>query len=227
MKGKVTRLMDFGAFVELEPGIEGLVHISELSPNRVRRVADIVKPEQEVEVRILKIEPEAQEDLALASPLAQSRGARARRGGGRRHRRRPSRSARSRSRGDSATGTRIRFPSPDAAMRAKATLKKSGRLGVPEHQVEVLHGHPGRSLDQVIEAGQDQDLAADDAEGDVAEVGEGRILGRRQVADDPDERARGVEGAVEVEQVVLGDRALRAWRRWWRRCRGPSGRGAG
>ena len=59
VKGKVSRLMEFGAFVELEPGIEGLIHISELSPNRVRRVADIVKPEQEVEVRILKVEPEA------------------------------------------------------------------------------------------------------------------------------------------------------------------------
>jgi small subunit ribosomal protein S1 len=57
--GKVTRLMDFGAFVEIEPGIEGLVHVSELSPNRVRRVSDVVKPGQEVEVRILKIEPEA------------------------------------------------------------------------------------------------------------------------------------------------------------------------
>jgi small subunit ribosomal protein S1 len=50
--------MDFGAFVELEPGVEGLIHITELAPNRVRRVADVVKPEQEVEVRILKVEPE-------------------------------------------------------------------------------------------------------------------------------------------------------------------------
>jgi ribosomal protein S1 len=58
MKGKVTKLMEFGAFVELEPGIEGLIHITELSPNRVRRVADIVQPAQEVEVRILKVEPE-------------------------------------------------------------------------------------------------------------------------------------------------------------------------
>ena len=49
--------MEFGAFVELEPGIEGLIHISELSPNRVRRVADIVQAGQEVEVRILKVEP--------------------------------------------------------------------------------------------------------------------------------------------------------------------------
>jgi ribosomal protein S1 len=65
VKGKVTRLMDFGAFVELEPGIEGLIHISELSPTRVRRVADLVKPEQEVEVRILKVEPEVRK-IALS-----------------------------------------------------------------------------------------------------------------------------------------------------------------
>ena len=58
VKGKVSKIMDFGAFVELEPGIEGLIHISELSPTRVRRVVDIVKPAQEVEVRILKVEPE-------------------------------------------------------------------------------------------------------------------------------------------------------------------------
>ncbi len=61
--------MDFGAFVELEPGIEGLIHISELSPNRVRRVSDIVKPEQEVEVRILKIEPEAKKIAPSLKPL--------------------------------------------------------------------------------------------------------------------------------------------------------------
>jgi small subunit ribosomal protein S1 len=65
IKGKVTKIMDFGAFVELEPGIEGLIHISELSPTRVRRVADLVKPEQEVEVRILKVEPEVKK-IALS-----------------------------------------------------------------------------------------------------------------------------------------------------------------
>ncbi len=69
VKGKVTRVMDFGAFVELEPGIEGLIHISELSPNRVRRVLDIVKPEQEVEVRILKLEPEARKIALSLRPL--------------------------------------------------------------------------------------------------------------------------------------------------------------
>ncbi|MDR3622063.1 MAG: S1 RNA-binding domain-containing protein [Paludisphaera borealis] len=58
VKGKVTKLMEFGAFVELEPGVEGLIHITELSPTRVRRITDIVKPDQEVEVRILKVEPD-------------------------------------------------------------------------------------------------------------------------------------------------------------------------
>jgi small subunit ribosomal protein S1 len=55
-KGKVTRIMDFGAFVELEPGVEGLVHISELAPQRVRRVADVVQVGQEVRVMVLAVD---------------------------------------------------------------------------------------------------------------------------------------------------------------------------
>lgn len=55
--GKVTRLMEFGAFVELEPGVEGLIHISELAPQRVRRVGDIVQVGQEVQVKVLLVDP--------------------------------------------------------------------------------------------------------------------------------------------------------------------------
>jgi ribosomal protein S1 len=59
VKGTVTRTVDFGAFVELEPGLEGLVHISELSSGaRVRSAGDVVKPGQEVSVRILEIDKE-------------------------------------------------------------------------------------------------------------------------------------------------------------------------
>jgi len=43
--------------VELEPAVEGLIHISELSPSRVRRVIDIVKPGQEVEVVVVSVDP--------------------------------------------------------------------------------------------------------------------------------------------------------------------------
>jgi ribosomal protein S1 len=70
VKGKVTKLMEFGAFVELEPGIEGLIHVTELSPTRVRRISDVVQPEQEVEVRILKVEPDAKRISLSLLPLA-------------------------------------------------------------------------------------------------------------------------------------------------------------
>ncbi len=58
IKGKVTRLADFGAFVELTPGVEGLIHISELSDKRVKTCADVVQPGQEVETRILGVDRE-------------------------------------------------------------------------------------------------------------------------------------------------------------------------
>ncbi len=58
--GTVTRLMDFGAFVELEPGVEGLVHISELSPKRVWRASDVVHEGEAVEVLVLAVDAEAQ-----------------------------------------------------------------------------------------------------------------------------------------------------------------------
>jgi small subunit ribosomal protein S1 len=69
VKGKVTKLMEFGAFVELEPGVEGLVHVSELSPTRVRRISDIVQPGQEVEVRVLKVEADARRISLSILPL--------------------------------------------------------------------------------------------------------------------------------------------------------------
>jgi small subunit ribosomal protein S1 len=67
--GKVTRLMEFGAFVELEPGIEGLIHISELAPQRVRRVADVVQPGREVEVKVLGVDA-AQKRISLSLKAA-------------------------------------------------------------------------------------------------------------------------------------------------------------
>ena len=54
--GKVTKLMEFGAFVELEPGVEGLVHISELSHKKIWRVSDVVQEGEPVEVRVQSID---------------------------------------------------------------------------------------------------------------------------------------------------------------------------
>lgn len=53
VKGKVTRLADFGAFVEIAPGVEGLVHISELADRRVNSCSEVVQVGQEVEARVL------------------------------------------------------------------------------------------------------------------------------------------------------------------------------
>jgi predicted RNA-binding protein with RPS1 domain len=60
VKGTVSRLMEFGAFVRLAPGVEGLVHISELSHKRVFRVSDILAEGQEVEVMVLSVDAEQQ-----------------------------------------------------------------------------------------------------------------------------------------------------------------------
>jgi small subunit ribosomal protein S1 len=70
LTGKVTRAMDFGAFVELEPGVEGLIHISELAPTRVRRVIDVVKIGQDVQVMVLSVDKEQRRiSLSLKAAL--------------------------------------------------------------------------------------------------------------------------------------------------------------
>lgn len=58
--GVVSRIAKFGAFVKLAPGIEGLVHISELAHHRVFAVGNVVKEGQPVEVKVMSIEPEEQ-----------------------------------------------------------------------------------------------------------------------------------------------------------------------
>jgi small subunit ribosomal protein S1 len=72
VRGTVTRLMEFGAFVELEPGIEGLIHISEMSWSRgkVRKPSDVVKEGETVEVVILGVNaPDRKLSLGLKQAL--------------------------------------------------------------------------------------------------------------------------------------------------------------
>src|SRR5437764_10392143 len=56
VKGKVTKLASFGAFVQLQDDIDGLVHISQLSEDRVAKVKDVLKVGQEVEARVIKVD---------------------------------------------------------------------------------------------------------------------------------------------------------------------------
>jgi len=80
--GKVTKTTEFGAFVELAPGVEGLVHISELDWKRVQKVEHVVKPGQTVNVKILSVDTDSRR-ISLSvkqttDPPADKRGDRAR-----------------------------------------------------------------------------------------------------------------------------------------------------
>ena len=67
--GKVTRLMDFGAFVEIAPGKEGLVHISQLDVKRVDKVTDVVNVGDEVMVKVLNIDEKGRLNLSRREAL--------------------------------------------------------------------------------------------------------------------------------------------------------------
>ena len=70
-KGKVTRIANYGAFVRLAPGVEGLLHISELAHHRVVRVQNHVNEGDEVEVKVLEVDKPTQRiSLSLKATLA-------------------------------------------------------------------------------------------------------------------------------------------------------------
>ena len=69
-KGKVTRLMQFGAFVEIAPGKEGLCHISKLDNKRVEKVEDVVKPGDEIVVKVVEIDQQGRINLSRKDALA-------------------------------------------------------------------------------------------------------------------------------------------------------------
>ena len=86
--GKVTRLMDFGAFVEILPGKEGLVHISEFSTNRVDKITDVAQVGQELTVKVIEIDDKGRINLSVKqadpnyNPASDDRGGFNQRGGG-------------------------------------------------------------------------------------------------------------------------------------------------
>ncbi|HLD73616.1 MAG TPA: polyribonucleotide nucleotidyltransferase [Bdellovibrionota bacterium] len=69
--GKVTKLADFGAFVEILPKVSGLLHISELEHRRVNQVSDIVKVGDKVQVKVLEISPDGKIRLSRKALLEQ------------------------------------------------------------------------------------------------------------------------------------------------------------
>ncbi len=68
-KGRVTRIKDFGAFVEVLPGKEGLVHISQLADRRINKVSDVVKEGEEILVKCMEIDQEGRINLSRKAVL--------------------------------------------------------------------------------------------------------------------------------------------------------------
>ncbi|AAW39716.1 polyribonucleotide nucleotidyltransferase [Dehalococcoides mccartyi] len=86
--GKVTRIMTFGAFVEILPGKEGMVHISELADHRVEKVEDVVKVGDEITVKVTEIDSQGRINLSRrvilnpnAVPISRNRDSQPRRSG--------------------------------------------------------------------------------------------------------------------------------------------------
>lgn len=73
-KGTVQKIVDFGAFVEILPGTDGLVHISELENKRVQKVTDVLKEGEEVMVKVLNVDQRGKIRLSRKAALAEMKG---------------------------------------------------------------------------------------------------------------------------------------------------------
>lgn len=85
VKGKVTKITNFGVFVELEPELEGLLHVSELADDKVENPEEVVKVGDEVEVKILRVDTEDRKiglSLRLDAPLEELQAEAAAKSGG-------------------------------------------------------------------------------------------------------------------------------------------------
>src|SRR5947208_16257351 len=72
--GTVRRIMEFGAFVEIFPGTDGLVHISDLANHRVKKVEDVLREGDEVLVKVVSVDRQGKIRLSRKEALAESEG---------------------------------------------------------------------------------------------------------------------------------------------------------
>jgi polyribonucleotide nucleotidyltransferase len=71
-RGTVRRIVDFGAFVEILPGTDGLLHISQIAPGRIQRVSDVLKEGDQIPVKVLEIDKSGKIRLSRKEALAES-----------------------------------------------------------------------------------------------------------------------------------------------------------
>ncbi|MCL4220184.1 MAG: S1 RNA-binding domain-containing protein [Phycisphaerales bacterium] len=115
--GKVTKILEFGCFVEVAPGVEGLVHISELDWKRVNKVEDVVRQDEVISVKVLRID---QGGRKIALSLKATKEPPAREGA-------PARGGRGRGERDTRTPEEIRKETP-ALRRLREKFQQGGGL---------------------------------------------------------------------------------------------------
>jgi polyribonucleotide nucleotidyltransferase len=69
--GTVRKIVDFGAFVEILPGTDGLLHISQIGPGRVQKVSDVLKEGDEVKVKVLEVDKQGKIRLSRKEAMAE------------------------------------------------------------------------------------------------------------------------------------------------------------
>ena len=132
VSGSVTKLTNFGVFVELEPGLEGLLHISELADHKVDRPEDVVKLGDVIEVTVLRIDRGERKIGLSRKKLHESRDDRGER---RRPRPRPAaRRARRRSRAASAAAARCSASGREPAPPSPSRTTSKGDRPHPAHR---------------------------------------------------------------------------------------------
>lgn len=70
--GRVTKVVDFGCFVEIKPGVEGLVHISQLEDRRIDKVTDVINEQEEIMVKVIDIDRQGRLKLSRKEAMGQS-----------------------------------------------------------------------------------------------------------------------------------------------------------
>ncbi|MHC4618914.1 MAG: 30S ribosomal protein S1 [Planctomycetota bacterium] len=170
VKGTITKLTNFGAFVELEPDLEGLLHISELADHKIDKPQDVVKLGEEVEVKILRIDAESRKiglSLRRARWAAEEQAAEVQAGKAEESKEKPGEPA----------GEQAEQPSAEA-ITAEAAAKGEG-LMIPdvETEAESKEQTPKEEEQQVLtapaEAGDldDKEEQRDESENIKAEAG--------------------------------------------------------
>ena len=71
--GKVKKIAEFGAFVEIFPGQDGLVHISQISDKRIQRVEDVLREGDEVQVKVLEVDRMGKVRLSMKDVLKEQK----------------------------------------------------------------------------------------------------------------------------------------------------------